>query len=73
MRKSCLSCCYRRRRKWAFMCWGLHVDHVQFKNKKDRSLNRVFSPGSIKLSGVGGRIGLYLFPRCVQWSCLLCE
>ncbi len=63
MRKSCLSCCYRRRRKWAvaFICWAVCTPR-EVKNKKTAhpELNHVF-----KLSSVTDWISLYLFTVCV--------
>lgn len=70
MRKSCLSCCYRRR-KWAvaFICWAA-CKPCEVKNKKDCSPEtepgfQNSGPNNIKLNSVRERISLYLFTMCV--------
>lgn len=62
MRKGCLSCCYRRRRKWAvaFICRALCTP-CEVKNKKTRFENVV----QLQVSSVTDRISLYLFAMCV--------
>ncbi len=62
MRKSCLSCSYRRTRKWAvaFICSAVCTPcEVKNKEAAHLELNPV-----LKLSSVTGSISLYLFTPC---------